>query len=47
MLRVEHIFKDHPNDYIPKLEEIGFVYHDDEYDPDDEEESTAQPEKGR
>jgi len=42
--RVERIFKDHPNDYIQKLEELGFVYHEDEFDPDDEEESTAQPE---
>lgn len=43
---VSHIFKDHLDDYISKLEELGFIYHDDEYDPDEadeEEESTAQP----
>lgn len=40
---VSHIFKDHPDDYISTLEELGFVYHDDKYEPDEKEESTAQP----
>lgn len=40
---VSHIFKEHPNDYISKLEELGFVYHDDEYDLDEKEETEAQP----
>jgi len=40
---VNHIFKEHLNDYISKLEDIGFVYHDDEYDLEEEKESTAQP----
>ena len=41
--RVSNIFKDHPNDYISKLEDIGFVYHDDENNPDEKEELTAHP----
>lgn len=41
--RVSHIFKNHPNDYISKLEDIGFSYHDDEYDSDEKEELTARP----
>lgn len=40
---VSHIFREHPIDYISKLEDIGFVYHDDEFDPDENEEATARP----
>ena len=36
---VRRIFKNHPDDYITKLEEIGFVYHDDEPDHDEQEEA--------
>jgi hypothetical protein len=41
--RVRHIFEDHPNDYISKLEDIGFVYHDDEYSPEEKEELATAP----
>jgi len=40
---VARIFKEHPDDYIDKLEEIGFEYHDDEYDIEEQEEATAVP----
>lgn len=40
---VKHIFKEHPNYYISKLEELGFAYHDDEFDPEEIEEATAHP----
>ena len=38
---VSRIFKEHPKDYISRLEEIGFVYHDDW--PDEEEQEEAEP----
>jgi len=41
--RVSNIFRDHPIDYISKLEDIGFVYHDEENNPDEKEELTARP----
>jgi len=41
--RVSQIFEDHPTDYISKFQDIGFVYHDDEYDPEEKEESTVRP----
>ncbi len=40
---VSRIFKKHPNDHISKLEEIGFEYHDDEYDEEEHEEAVATP----
>lgn len=40
---VSRIFKKHPDEYPAKLEEIGFVYHDDESDLEDQEEAEAQP----
>jgi len=41
--QVKQIFKKTPKDYISNLEEIGFVYHDDENDLDEQEEITAEP----
>ncbi|GAB6193993.1 hypothetical protein [Desulfocastanea catecholica] len=41
---VSRIFKDHPGDYISKLEEMGFAYHDDEIDEEEQEEAVAKPE---
>jgi len=41
---VTRIFKDHPKEYISKLEGIGFVYHDDENDGEEQEEAVAKPE---
>jgi hypothetical protein len=41
---VSHIFKEHPRDYISRLEEMGFVYHDDEIDEEKNEEAVAKPE---
>jgi hypothetical protein len=41
---VIRIFKEHPKDYISRLEEIGFVYHDDKLDEEEQEESIAKPE---
>lgn len=41
---VTRIFKNHPKEYISKLEEIGFVYHDEENDGEEQEEAVAKPE---
>lgn len=41
---VTHIFKEHTDDYISKLEGIGFVYHDDESVEEELEEAVAKPE---
>lgn len=41
---ISRIFKEHPIDYISKLEEIGFVYYDDEPDEEEQEEALAKPE---
>lgn len=41
---ISRIFKEHPIDYISKLEEIGFVYYDDEPDEGEQEETLAKPE---
>jgi hypothetical protein len=40
---VNQIFKKYPKDCISKLEEIGFVYHDDENDQEEQEEVAAKP----
>lgn len=41
---VSRIFKEHPKDYISRLEVIGFVYHDDGPDEEEQEEAVAKPE---
>lgn len=43
---VSRIFKEHPGSSISKLEELGFVYHDDEIDVEEEEEVLAKPVNG-
>jgi len=40
---IKRIFKNHPHDYIAKLEEIGFIYHDDDIDEEELEEAKARP----
>ena len=40
---VTRIFKEYPDEYISKLEKIGFEYHDDEYDKEEQEEAVAKP----
>jgi hypothetical protein len=44
---VNRIFIKHPHDYISRLEELGFVYHDDEDDQEEQEETSAKPENKR
>ena len=41
---VSRIFKEHPRDFVSKLEEIGFAYHDDGPDEEEQEEAVAKPE---
>ncbi|MDR3543026.1 MAG: hypothetical protein P4L69_18995 [Desulfosporosinus sp.] len=41
--QVNQFFKRHPKDYFSKLEEIGFVYRDDENDQEEQEEVAAKP----
>jgi len=45
--KVDEIFRDHPKDYISKLEELGFIYFDDETDDEEMEEKDAKPENQR
>jgi len=40
---VSRIFKEHPSDHISKLEELGFTYHDDDCDEEEQEEAVAKP----
>ena len=40
---IRRIFRNHPRDYIAKLEEIGFIYHDDDTDHEEQEEADARP----
>ena len=40
---VSRIFRKHPNDYISKLEELGFTYFDDELDEEEQEDAIAKP----
>ena len=40
---IRKIFRNHPCDYIAKLEEIGFIYHDDDIDHEEQEEADARP----
>lgn len=45
--KVNEIFRDHPNDYISELEELGFKYYDDDIPDEEEEERNAKPENQR
>lgn len=40
---IDKIFREHPRDYISKLEQIGFTYYDDEPDQEEQEEAIAKP----
>jgi len=42
--KVNDIFREHPKDYISKLEDMGFTYFDDEDDDEEIEEQNARPE---
>ena len=43
MDEVNRIFANHPHEYIAKLEEIGFIYYDDDVDHEEQEEADARP----
>jgi len=45
--KVNEVFRDHPEDYIAKLEELGFKYYDDDIDYEEIEERDAKPENQR
>jgi len=45
--KVNKIFRNHPRDYIAKMEEIGFKYCEDDNDYEEIEESNAKPENQR
>ena len=45
--KVNEIFRSHPNDYIAKMEELGFEYFEDDDDCEQIEERNAQPENQR
>lgn len=45
--KVSEIFRDHPKDYIAKMEELGFEYFEDDDDYEEIEERNAQPENQR
>lgn len=45
--RVKEIFRNHPGDYISKMEEIGFEYLEDDEDEEEIEERKSRPENQR
>lgn len=45
--KVNEIFRNHPKDYIAKMEELGFEYFEDDDDCEEIEERNAQPENQR
>jgi len=45
--KVSEIFRNHPKDYIAKMEEIGFEYFEDDVDFEELEEKKAKPENQR
>ncbi|MDA9983006.1 hypothetical protein N9H39_09825 [Gammaproteobacteria bacterium] len=45
--KVSEIIRNHPRDYIAKLEEIGFEYYEDDEDEEEIEERNAKPENQR
>jgi hypothetical protein len=44
---VNEVFRDHPEDYISKLEDLGFEYFDDDMEDEETEERNAKPENQR
>jgi len=45
--KINEIFRDHPNEYIAKMEELGFEYFEDDDDYEEIEERNAKPENQR
>jgi len=45
--KVNDIFRNHPKDYIAKMEELGFEYFEDDDDSEEIEERNAKPENQR
>jgi hypothetical protein len=45
--KVKEIFRNHPKEYIAKLEELGFTYFEDDEDSEEIEERNARPENQR
>jgi hypothetical protein len=45
--KVKEVFRDHPKDYIAKLEELGFEYFEDDEDVEEIEEMNAKPQGQR
>ena len=45
--KVDEIFRNHPKDYIAKMEELGFEYFEDDDDSEEIEERNAKPENQR
>jgi len=45
--QVDEVFRDHPDDYVARLEELGFQYFDDDEDFEKEEEREAEPQNRR
>jgi len=45
--KVNDIFRNHPKDYIAKMEELGFEYFEDNDDSEEIEERDAKPENQR
>ena len=45
--KVNEIFRNHPKDYIAKMEEVGFEYFEDDDDYEEIEERNAKPENQR
>jgi hypothetical protein len=44
---VNEVFRDHPEEYISKLEDLGFEYFDDDMEDEETEERNAKPENQR
>lgn len=45
--KVNEIFRNHPKDFIAKMEELGFEYFEDDDDSEEQEERNAKPENQR
>ena len=45
--KANKIFRNHPKNYVAKLEELGFTYYEDDDDSEEIEEKNAKPENRR
>ena len=45
--KVDDIFRNHPKDYVAKMEELGFEYFEEDDDSEEIEERNAKPENQR